>query len=146
MSGQEHARVTRMDGEREHPHPERCNSFRAERSQVNEQLLGAGERLRIGRFEPAERGDVFNPTGLEGENYLRQIKALYLRQFLAGALEMFPFAPEAKAMPGSRASGPPGALVGGSAADLFDEEGVNAAAGIEPRDAGKPAVDHYPDA
>jgi hypothetical protein len=44
------------------------------------------------------------------------------------------------------ASGAAGALISGGAADFFNEQGVDAAAGVEPRHAGQAAVDDDPDA
>ena len=49
-------------------------------------------------------------------------------------------------MAGRGPAGAAGALVGGGAADFFDEQGVDAAARIEPRDARQAAVDDDPDA
>jgi hypothetical protein len=59
---------------------------------------------------------------------------------------MLALAPEPEAVARSSASGTAGALIGGGAADFLDEKGVNAAAGIESRDAGQAAVDDDPDA
>ncbi len=59
---------------------------------------------------------------------------------------MFGLGPESDAGAWSSAAGAAGALVGGGAADLFDEQGVESAPRIETRDAGEAAVDHRADA
>ena len=64
----------------------------------------------------------------------------------AGALEMFALRPEPQAMSRRGAAGAAGALIGRGAADLFDEQSIDAAPGIESRDPRQPAVDHHPHA
>ncbi len=105
-------------------------------------MFRARERLRIGRFQPAEAADFFDAARFQRENDFRQIEPFHLRQFLRRAIEMLALRPKPQAMARRGSSGAAGALIGGSAADFFDEQGVDAAARIEPRDARQAAVDH----
>ena len=116
------------------------------RAEIGQQLLRVFERFWIGRLEPAKRRDVFDPARFQGQNHFREIEPLHFRKFLRGALEMFALRPKPQAMPRRGASGAAGALLGGGAADFFDEEGVDAAARIEARDPREAAVDHHPHA
>src|SRR2546426_12620643 len=53
--------------------------------------------------------------------------------------------PKPQAMARRRPAGAPGPLLRGSAADFFDQQSVDSAIRVEPRDARQTAVDHDPD-
>ena len=98
VRGEEHARVTRMRREGEHPAAELGDASDAsKRAEIGEQLLGACERLRLGRFEPAKRRHIVDPARLQSEHDFGEIEALHLRQFLRGAVEMLALGPEPQA-------------------------------------------------
>src|SRR5438067_5258573 len=59
---------------------------------------------------------------------------------------MFALGPEPKATTRCRASGAARPLIGGSTADFFDQQSVDSAPRIEPRDPRQTAVEHNPDA
>ncbi len=84
---------------------------------------------------------VVHAAGLEREDDFREVEPPDLGRFLRGAVGVFGLGPEAQAMAGGGASGAARALVGGGAADLFDEQRVDAAIGIEPGDARLAGVD-----
>ena len=112
-----------------------------ERPEIDEELFRARERLRVGRFQPAEASDFFDAARFQRENDFGKIEPFYLGQFLRRAIEMLALRPKPQAMARRRPAGATGALLRGSAADFFDEQGVDAAAGVEPRDAREAAVD-----
>ena len=119
---------------------------RRERAEIGQELLGVFERLRLGRLQPAKARDVFDPARFQGQHHFREIEPFHFRQFLRRALEVFALRPEPQAMSGRGPAGAAGALIGGGAADLLDEERVDPAPRIEARDPGEPAVDHDPHA
>ena len=65
---------------------------------------------------------------------------------MAGAAGVLVFRPEADGAAGRGAAGAAGALVGGGAGNVLDQQGVDAAPGIEARDAREAGIDHEPDA
>ena len=135
-----------MNRKREHAPAERSDSVIRERAEVREQLFGAAERPRVWRLEPAKSRDILNTAGFEREDDFRKIEAFHFRQFLGRAIEMFALGPKTEATPGRGATGASGALIGGSAANFFHEQSVDAAPWIEPRDPRQAAVDHDVDA
>jgi len=98
--------------------------------------------VRIGRFKPAKRPRVLHAAGLERQDHLGEIQAFHFGKFLSGASRLLMLGPQAQAVPGGRASGSTGALVRGGAADLFDQQGVDAAIGIVTRNPRESAIDH----
>src|ERR1700676_2719394 len=58
---------------------------------------------------------------------------------------MLTLCPKPQAMARRRSAGATGPLLRGSAADSFDEQCVDAPAGVEPGNASKAAIDHDPD-
>ena len=88
LRGQKHARVARVDRERQHAPAERRDRTRdvpsaaVERAEIDEELFGARERLRIGRFQPAEAADFFDAARFQGENDFGEIEPFHLGQFL----------------------------------------------------------------
>ena len=117
-----------------------------QRAQVGEQFLRVGEGLFLGRFEPAERAQVLHPGGFQGQDHLGQVQALDLGEFLLRTMRVLLLRPEPPAQARRSAAGAPGALVGRGAADLLDQQGVDAAIRIVARNARQAAVDHTPDA
>src|SRR5437868_12683466 len=103
-----------MDREREHPSA-KWSDVVMERAEIGEQLFGAGERLRIGRLQPAEVADLFHTARFQSENDFGEIKPLHFGQFLRRALDVFAFRPEPQTMARCRASRASGALIGRSA-------------------------------
>ena len=146
LRGQEHSRVTRVDGKRQHPPPDRSYSVGINGAEIDEQLFRASERVCVRRFEPAKSGDVIDAARFQSENDFSEIKALYFRQFLRGPIEMFALGPQTQAAARRGPARPTGALIGGRATDLFHEQSVNAAPWIEARDPREAAVDHDADA
>src|SRR3954462_15882941 len=143
---EEHARITRMQWEREHAPSERGYSGRSNCAKINQELLGASERVGLGWLQPVESGDVINAARFKSQDNFSEVEPLHLRQLLCNPVEKFPFGPETEAVARRGPTGPAGALIGGRAADFFDEQGVDAAPGIEARDARQAAVDHCLDA
>ena len=136
-----------MDGERQHaPAQGRGHSFRVERAEVAQQGQRAFERPGFGRFQPRIGRDVAHAERLEGEEDFRGIDALDFGQVVAGAAGVLVFRPEADGAAGRGAAGAAGALVGGGAGDVFDQQRVDAAPGIEARHAREAGVDHEADA
>jgi hypothetical protein len=133
-----------MDWERQHSPAQRRHAAPQipERAEIGQELFRAGERLGLGRFQPAKGSDFFDAARFQRENNFSEIEPLHLRHFLGRPLEMLALRPKAKTMTRGRPSGAAGALIRGSAADFFDEQSVDAAAGVEPRHARKAAVDH----
>ena len=84
---------------------------------------------------------VIHAAGLEREDDFREVEAANFRGFLRGAVGMFGLGPETQAMAGGGPAGASRTLVGGGAADLFDEERVDAAVGVEPGHARLPGID-----
>ena len=66
---------------------------------------------------------------------------MYLGGLAGNPARMLALRPEAEADTGGRASGAPRTLVCGGATDLLDQKGIDAAPGVEARDAGESAVD-----
>jgi hypothetical protein len=99
-----------------------------------------------GGLEPAERAEVANARGLEGENDLGQVEALDLRQLAGRALAVFLGRPETEAGAAGGAAGAAGALVGGGLADALDQQGVEPARGVVAGDTGQATIDDQPDA
>ncbi len=146
-SGEEHAGETRVGGEAEHAAAERGDgAVGAESAEFAEEFFGGFEGTRIGGVEPGEVLDVGDSAGFEGENGFGDVDAFDFGEFLGGAMGVFFFGPEAEADSGGGASGASGALIGGGLADFFDEEGVDAAVGIEAGDAGEAGIDDEADA
>ena len=85
--------------------------------------------------------DVVDARRLERQHHLGEIEPLHLGQFLRRAPRMLPLGPEPHAHARRGAAGAAGPLVGGSRADLLDQERVDAAVRIVTRHAGEAAVD-----
>ena len=84
LRGQEHARVARMDRKRQHAPAEwgdRAGCI-VDGAQVGEQRLGAFQRARVGRFEPAECSYVIDAARLEREDHLGEIEPFHFGKFL----------------------------------------------------------------
>ena len=110
-------------------------------AEIGEERLRALKGAGLGRLEPAERRDVLDSAGLEGEDHLGEVQALDLGQLLRGAIQVLPLRPKAEADARGGATGATRALIGRSAADFLDEQGIDPAIGIEPGDAGEAAID-----
>ena len=65
---------------------------------------------------------------------------------MGGASGVFVFSPETNGVSGGGATGATRTLVGGGARNVFDQQGIDAAPGIEARDAGEAGIDHQPHA
>ena len=96
--------------------------------------------LGIGLVEPVEPGGVGNAEGMEQEDDFGQIAALNFGRVALGAVQVAAFGPEAVADARGGASGAARALVGGGAADRFEQQGADAAFGIVTGDARQAAV------
>ena len=105
-----------------------------------------GEGLLVGWFEPAEGAQVPDPGSLQGQDHLAQVQALHFGEFLRRPMRALVAGPQPPAEARRGAAGASRALIGGGAADLLDQQDVDAAVGIVTRDAGQAAVDHTPDA
>ena len=105
-----------------------------------------GEGLFVGGLEPAEGAEVFDAGGFQGEDDFGEVEAFDFGEFLCGAVGVLVARPEAEAEARGGAAGAAGALVGGGAADLLDEQGVDAAIRVVARDAGQAAVNDEADA
>ena len=79
LRGEQHLRVTRVYRERQHPAPDRGNFTRGERAEIGEQLLRTGERLRIGRLEPAKCRDIVDAARFEGKHDFGEIESFHFR-------------------------------------------------------------------
>ncbi len=111
-----------------------------------EQFFGAGDRLGIGRVEPGEPRRVGNAEGMEQQDDLGQIAALNFGGVALGAVQVAAFRPEPVADAGGGASGPPRPLLGGGAADRFEQEGADAPLRIVAGDAGQSTVNYMDNA
>ena len=105
-----------------------------------------GKGLVVGRFEPAKFAEVFDADGFEGEDDFGKIKAFDFGNFLLRPMAVFFAGPEAHADARSRTAGAASALVGGSLADFFDQESVDAAIRVVARNTSEAAVDDATDA
>ena len=136
-----------MDRERQHaPAQRRGRAGVIERAEVAQQRQRAFKGLRLGRLQPRVGRDIAHAQGLERQDDFRRIDALDFGQVVAGAPGVFVLGPEADGMAGGGAPGAPGALVGGGTRDVFDQQRVNAAPGIEAGHAREAGIDHQPDA
>ncbi len=117
-----------------------------ERAQDAQQFFGALDGLRVGAVEPIEAGGVLDAQGMKEQNDFRQVAALNFRSVALGAVEVAAFGPKPVADAGRGAAGPAGALLGGGAADRFDQQGADAALGVVAGDARQAAVNHMDNA
>ena len=138
--GEEHAGVAGVDGEGEHA----AADGRDFAGDGVERRRDRGGDLRRGRRDfgsggssQRNAGRVVDAAGFQGQDDFGEVEALDLGEFLGGAVGVLAFRPEADAEAGGGAAGAARALVGGGAADFFDEQGVDAAIGIEAGDAGQ---------
>ena len=85
-AGQQHARIARVHGKREHAPSERGDGARGvvDGSQVGEQRLGAGQRKRVGRLQPAKCFHVVHPARFERQYRLREIQPFHFREVPGG--------------------------------------------------------------
>ena len=135
-----------MGGEGEHPATEdRDRTLVIDGPKIPEQGLGTSQSLGLGCVEPTDCLQRGEARGLEGEEDLAQVDTMDFGSLAGDAPRMFTLRPEAEADAGGRATGAARALIGGGTTDLLDQEGVDAAARVEARDAGEPAVDHTGD-
>ncbi len=111
-----------------------------------EELLGAFDGGRVGFIEPVEFGGLANVERVEEENDLGEIAALDFGCVALGAVEVAALGPKAVASARGGAAGAAFALIGGGAADLFDQERADAAFGVVSGDAGLAAVHNVTDA
>ena len=74
LCGQKHARIARMDWERQHSSAKwrdgTRNAVATERAEIDEELFSARKRLRVGLFQPAEASDFFDAARFQGQNDL----------------------------------------------------------------------------
>ena len=115
----------------------------AERAQ---QRLGLGHGVGVRLVEPVELGGFVDAGGVQHQHRPRQIGAVDFRRVVPGAIEVAALGPKPVARSRRGAAGAAGALVGGGAADLLDQQRAKAALGVEAGDAGHAAVDHVTDA
>ena len=136
-------RVTRVHREGQHlPSEIRDVALMIQCPEILEQFPGPLQSARLGRFEPAEFFEISDPRRFERKHHLGQIEPLHLGQLGLRPLLVIFFHPQAHAASGRGASGTAGPLVGGGAADFFDQQSIDPAPRIIARDAGQPAVDH----
>ena len=103
--------------------------------------MRAGERFRLGRLDPGESFEIVDAAGLEREQRAAEFEPADFGQRLRRALVVLALGPEPDAVARRGAARATEPLLGRGAADLFDEERVDPAMGIEPRHARQAAVD-----
>ena len=94
--------------------------------------MGKIQRFFGRGLEPREGGGVGFPPGGELQHGPGKIHSLHLGCFEVGKTAVLVLRPEAQAAAGTQPPGPPGSLVGGSAADAGQLQPIDPAAGVEP--------------
>ena len=112
-----------------------------ERAQVVQELHPARERFRFRRLDPGKRFEVLNAARLERQQRPAEFQPPDFGQRLRRALLLLALGPKPDAVAGRGAARAAEPLLGRGAADLFDEERVDPAMGIEPGHARQAAVD-----
>ena len=77
-----------------------------ERTEVEEQLVGALERIRVGRFEPRQILNFSQPAREQEKEGLGEVDAMDFRGLVAGTGSMVLLIPKPETDPGSDTAGP----------------------------------------
>src|SRR5262245_12190050 len=118
----------------------RYRAFR-QRSKVSQKFLGVTKSELRRSFHPSELPEILNAGSLQRQHYFGKIKTFDLRQFLRRTFVLFRLRPQPHAFSRRGSARAPGSLRRARAADLFNEQSVDAAVRIVSRHAGQAAVD-----
>ena len=138
-----HPRVAGMCGEGQHPTSEGGDgSIVSECSEITEECLGTGEGVAFRGIHPADLIERGQSRCLQGEQDLAEIDPVNFGEFPRNAPLVLALGPESETGAWRCSPGASRPLVSRGPTDLPDQEGVDAAAGIETRHPCQSAIDH----
>jgi hypothetical protein len=145
MRREQHAGIARMRRERGHAAAHRRQRvLMIERAEIVQQLHARAKTISArARSTHGKVFEIVDAARLEREQRAAEFEPADFRQRLRGTLLVLALGPKPDAVTGRGAARAAEPLLRRGAADLFDEQRVDAAMRIEPRHAREAAVDHH---